>query len=103
MSFPDLSKAYSCPITGRYYDPLRCHRELLSEPDLNVWIANDDHGRLVPHARKVFGLPEIDPATGFGWTESMVLAALGCFTEYLQGKDERAQNSSSSAPCTDCP
>lgn len=99
----DLSKAYRCPVTGRYYDPLRVWRDLLAESQVNQWITTADEGHLIPLARKVLALPDIDPVTGDGFLDETVLTALARVTEYLAGKGERARTSPSSAPCTDCP
>lgn len=101
---PDLSKVYRCPVTGRFYDPLRVRRDLLSR-DFNKLVADRaaNEGDLVTVGRAALGLSEIDAETGAGWTDAAVLDALTSFTEYLAGKDETAQNSPTSAPCTDCP
>lgn len=105
MPLPDLSKAYRCPVTGRFYDPLRAWRDLLAKSagEVNAWVAAGDEDRLTALAREVLSLPGVDPETGAGFTDAVAFDALGALTEYLAGKERPAQTSPTSAPCTGCP
>lgn len=101
----DLSKVYQCPVTSRFYDPLRVQRDLfrLSAGEVNDWIRSGDRDNLITLARKVFGLPDIDPVTGRGVLDAEVIEVLDRYTEWLSGKVETVQISPTSVPCTDCP
>ncbi len=57
----DLSKAYQCPVSGRFYDPLRVRRELFerSGDQVNTWISESREGPLVQLARAAFGLKDL--------------------------------------------
>ncbi len=104
----DLTKAYQCPVTGRFFDPLRVQRKLLSAGDVNAWITEtprsaESEEKLISAARDALSLSPIDAETGAGWTDSVVLDSLDRFTVFLAGKDETEQTSPTSAPCTGCP
>lgn len=88
---------YKCPVTGRYYDPLRVRRALLAVAD---W---DDDEALTAVARSALGLAPIDPETGAGWLDAEAYAALSHFTDWLEKKDVTAKNWPTSAPSTACP
>ena len=106
---------YTCPITGRKYDPLAVKRSLAiaSRGGFNAAVADSrstdavirasGQERLVTYARSALSLLPINPETGVGWLDVVVLDAITAFTRWLAGKGGRVQSGPNSAPCTDCP
>lgn len=113
MFTEDDRLVYRCPATKRYYDPLALRRGFLLAREYNAaaqgmrsddaCVAAEAEGVVVAVGRKIFGLKPIDPITGEGVTDSLVVEAVTAYTGWLRGKSETAQSSGPSAPCTDCP
>lgn len=94
----DNPYVYKCAVFGDYHDPIAVRRKLLtgSAGCINDWLeeSRDDDvlkqadalARIVPLAREVFGLPEVDRTTGYGVTEDRVVDVVNAFTEWLEGK-----------------
>lgn len=111
-------QVYTCPVTGRKYDPLQVKRDLARAARgweaYNRVVAENANkgdqvaqpaaeGQLVGFARAAFGLKPIDPKTGDGVLDAVVLEALTAFTRWLLGKSETAGGTRPAEPCTGCP
>jgi hypothetical protein len=90
---------YRDPVTDRYYDPYRVLAALYhySGNKLNEMVraANESPAgslKLAEVGRRAFGLPAIDPATGEGTPDAVVLAVVEKFSEYVRGKGQGAGN-----------
>jgi hypothetical protein len=111
--FPKPEAIYQCPATQRYYDPLVVRRALrAADPAILAYRAavteQDEAAReaaeekIVAVARRAFAVPPVDPKTGDGTPDAIVMRAVVAFTRWLSGKGGTAQSGPSSAPCTDC-
>ena len=110
MTFSDAERSiYTCPVTGRKYDPLALKRAIVraSKGDFNALVraVPDDAAveKLTAIARVAMGLNPIDVETGAGVLDADAYEALLAFTLWLKGKGPRAQSGPDSTPCTDCP
>lgn len=116
MTFTDQERlVYLCPVTGRHFDPLAVKRALVvatrnrfnqacaDSASKDPVVAADAESVIVAGGRAAFGLRPIDPQTGDGTVDADVIEAVRAFTRWLRGKGPTAQNSPTSAPCTDCP
>jgi hypothetical protein len=118
MTFTDEERrVYKCPLTDRYHDPLAARRAMLAraggaakfneaikdsrsaDPD----VRDRGEAALVAAGRAALGLEPVDPRTGAGVPEAVVLEALTAFTRWLAGKGETVPAGPSGAPCTGCP
>lgn len=116
MFFSDADRAiYECPVTQQKLDPLAVKRHLIlsTKNRFNALVrelnADDDlvriaaEGELARAGRVAFGLVPLDPRTGKGTLDAVVLEAVTAFTKWLTKKGSKAQSGPASAPCTDCP
>ena len=108
---------YRDPGTLRFYDPLALKRALLRSARGRFNEAIKTYGSdastadekaqaeamIVLAGREAFGLKPIDPQTGEGVVDAVVIDAVTAFTRWLKGKDETAQSGPNSVPCTGCP
>lgn len=116
MFFSDTDRAiYECPVTQQKLDPLAVKRHLIistnnrfnalvremSAEDERVRVAAE--GELARAGRAAFNLTPLDPRTGKGTLDAVVLEAVTAFTKWLTKKGSKAQSGPASAPCTDCP
>lgn len=104
---------YTCPVTGRKYDPLAVRRAIGRASghkfnDLCADMASADPATrdaaeesLVRVARAALGLPAVGQ-DGSGVLDADAYDALVAFTEYLRGKGRRARSTPDSSPCTGC-
>jgi len=104
---------YLCPVTNRYYDPLRLRRELrLSAEDYGAEFNElldrarlDDakaEAALYSICRAAFALPPVHPS-GAGFTDATVADALEAFLRWQRGKGQRERHSPDAAPSTALP
>ena len=87
---------YTCPVTKRTFDPIRCVRKLnvLSDGQVNTWIDNREKDierfaneeLIVNLVRDVFDLPQWDAETHEGFLDGQVLKLLAAFNEFIAKK-----------------
>ncbi len=106
---------YKCPVTEKALDPLALKRAITvaSKNRFNAIVqearSTDElvrataEGQLVAVGRAAFGLAPIDPKSGAGVLDTVVLEAVTAFTRWLSKKGPTAQSGPDSAPCTACP
>lgn len=84
---------YTCDVTGRTYDPIKCVRcfHIYSGGKINEWLDSVEdwqtQDRLVKLVRQVFNLPDYDDATKTGYPDADVLQSFDNFTEWLAKKE----------------
>lgn len=96
---------YTCPFSGRKFDPLAVKRAIAkaAQGKFNELVTADDTDGLIAVGRVAFGFAPVDPETGVGVLDATVYDALTAFTKWLAGKGQRAQSGPDSTPCTGCP
>jgi hypothetical protein len=105
---------YTCPITGRAYDPLSVRRAIItaSKNQFNSIVgrvrskdkleSETAIGEVIAIGRKALTLEPVS-TKGDGILDSQVYDAITAFTVYLTKKGLRERKRPTSAPCTDCP
>lgn len=90
-------EVYRCPVVGRFYDPFHVLASLhhYSAGKVNELSRESEKDpaaalRLAQVGRRAFGLSEVDPATGEGTPDAVVLKAIEKFAEYARGKGSGA-------------
>ena len=117
-----MFEVYQCPVTKKFLDPFRVYTTLQHQAGggakFNELRRNTaDPASLMQLAdvgRKAFNEPPVDPKTGKGTPDVVILAAVEKFVEYVLGKGSgvghwrnwlpRPVSPTGSAPknCSDC-